>query len=153
MDRCASTVASKTCCATTRCWSARHQRAPAAVQRTTVIHQTVVGRQASVVVRGAPVLAVAGPPEKLAIIPNSHKSVAAGLVLSGIEPVWIYPRWDAALQLADPPTAADVARVFNGDVLAARGDLFRQRVRARCCTPLSTVGGGKWPSGGSSYSG
>src|SRR3954452_19848172 len=101
----------------------------------------------------AAMLAVAGPHEKLAIIRNSHKSVAAGLVLSGIEPVWIYPRWDAALQLADPPTAADVARVFNGDVLAARGDLFRQRVRARCCTPLSTVGGGKWPSGGSSYSG
>src|SRR4051794_28628470 len=36
------------------------QRATAAVQRTTVIHQTMVGRQASVVVRGAPVLADPG---------------------------------------------------------------------------------------------
>ncbi|MFL6239085.1 MAG: aminotransferase class I/II-fold pyridoxal phosphate-dependent enzyme [Actinomycetes bacterium] len=61
----------------------------------------------------AAMLAVAGPHEKLAIIRNSHKSVSAGLVLSGIEPVWIYPRWDASLQVAHPPRADDVARVLD----------------------------------------
>src|SRR3954469_6117451 len=63
----------------------------------------------------AAMLSVAGPHEKLAIVRNSHKSVVAALVLSGIEPVWIYPRWDANLQVAHPPTAQDVAKVLDAN--------------------------------------
>src|SRR3954447_24448536 len=37
----------------------------------------------------AAMLAVAGPQEKLLIGGDAHKSVVSGLILSGIEPVWV----------------------------------------------------------------
>jgi arginine decarboxylase len=36
-------------------------------------------------------LAVASPQEKLLVSRDAHKSVVSGLVLSGIEPVWVSP--------------------------------------------------------------
>src|SRR3954471_18321014 len=39
-------------------------------------------------------LAVAGPHEKLLVARQSHKSVISGLILSGVAPVWVRPRWD-----------------------------------------------------------
>src|ERR1700710_1228616 len=50
----------------------------------------------------ATMLAMAGPDEHLLIARNSHKSVMAGLILSGIVPIWVRPRWDAELQVAHP---------------------------------------------------
>ncbi|MGK5534252.1 ornithine decarboxylase, partial [Streptomyces sp. URMC 129] len=47
-------------------------------------------------------LAVAGPGEKLLISRNAHKSVIAGVIVSGVEPVWVPPRFDAGLHLAHP---------------------------------------------------
>ncbi|MFD5452905.1 aminotransferase class I/II-fold pyridoxal phosphate-dependent enzyme [Streptomyces sp. NPDC127100] len=60
----------------------------------------------------AAMLAVAGPHEKLLIGRDAHKSVVAGLILSGIEPVWVDPRWDAERHLAHPPSAEDFERAF-----------------------------------------
>src|SRR5690242_8671522 len=55
----------------------------------------------------AAMLAVAGPHEQLLIGRDAHKSVAAGLILSGIEPVWVEPRWDPQRHLAHPPSPDD----------------------------------------------
>ncbi|MEU3699093.1 ornithine decarboxylase [Streptomyces griseoviridis] len=60
----------------------------------------------------AAMLAVAGPHEKLLIGRDAHKSVVSGLVLSGIEPVWVEPRWDAERHLAHPPSAAEYEAAF-----------------------------------------
>ncbi len=35
-------------------------------------------------------LAVAGPGEKLLVSRNAHKSVVAGLIISGVQPVWVH---------------------------------------------------------------
>ncbi len=48
----------------------------------------------------AAMLTVAGPHEKLLIGRDAHKSVVSGLILSGIRPVWVEPRWDAERHLA-----------------------------------------------------
>ncbi len=56
---------------------------------------------------------MAGPGEELVLARNSHKSVVAGLVLSGIVPRWASPRWDADLEVAHPPAAEDFERVLR----------------------------------------
>lgn len=38
--------------------------------------------------------------------------MVSGLILSGIEPVWAEPRWDAERRLAHPPSAEEFARAF-----------------------------------------
>lgn len=57
----------------------------------------------------AAMLAVAGPHQKLLVGRDAHKSVVAGLVLAGIQPVWLEPRWDRAHGLAHPPSVEEVA--------------------------------------------
>ncbi|GAA0488612.1 ornithine decarboxylase [Streptomyces sp. NPDC046215] len=52
----------------------------------------------------AAMLSVAGPHEKLLIGRDAHKSVAAGLIFSGVRPVWVDPQWDPGLHLAHPPS-------------------------------------------------
>jgi arginine/lysine/ornithine decarboxylase len=61
----------------------------------------------------AVMLAMAGPGDRLVIARNSHKSVIAGLILSGIHPIWVRPRWDDALQVAHPPAAADIEEALD----------------------------------------
>lgn len=60
----------------------------------------------------AAMLTVAGPGESLLIGRDVHKSVVAGLILGGVEPVWLEPQWDDERHLAHPPTARTVARGF-----------------------------------------
>ncbi|MER5377318.1 ornithine decarboxylase [Streptomyces sp. NPDC002553] len=61
----------------------------------------------------AAMLSVAGPHEKLLIGRDAHKSVVSGLILSGIEPVWVEPRWDPERHLAHPPSAENFAKAFE----------------------------------------
>ncbi|WP_149826724.1 aminotransferase class I/II-fold pyridoxal phosphate-dependent enzyme [Streptomyces tailanensis] len=61
----------------------------------------------------ASMLAVAGPGERLLIARNAHKSVIAGVVLAGIEPVWVRPRWDAGHHLSHPPDPEEAAEAFE----------------------------------------
>lgn len=61
----------------------------------------------------AAMLSVAGPHEKLLLGRDAHKSVVSGLILSGIEPVWVEPRWDACRRLAHPPSAVGFDRAFE----------------------------------------
>lgn len=60
----------------------------------------------------AAMLSVAGPHETLLVGRDAHKSVISGLIISGVRPVWVEPRWDAARHIAHPPSADDFARAF-----------------------------------------
>ncbi|MEV5921834.1 ornithine decarboxylase [Streptomyces pseudogriseolus] len=61
----------------------------------------------------AAMLSVAGPHEKLLIGRDAHKSVVSGLILSGVRPVWVEPRWDAERHVAHPPSAAEFEAAFE----------------------------------------
>jgi arginine/lysine/ornithine decarboxylase len=58
-------------------------------------------------------ISVAGPGEKLLVSRNAHKSVMAGVIISGVEPVWVHPHFDEDLHLAHPPEPEDVARALE----------------------------------------
>ncbi|MEV0981660.1 ornithine decarboxylase [Streptomyces sp. NPDC049915] len=55
-------------------------------------------------------LAAAGPREKLLISRNAHKSVVAAVVVNGVEPIWVHPKFDTERHLAHPPEPDDVRR-------------------------------------------
>jgi arginine decarboxylase len=57
-------------------------------------------------------ISVAGPGEELLVSRNAHKSVVAGLIISGIRPVWVHPHFDAERHLAHPPEPEDVRRAL-----------------------------------------
>jgi lysine decarboxylase len=83
-------------------------------------------------------LSVAGPHEKLLIGRDAHKSVVSGLILSGIEPVWIEPRWDAERHLAHPPSAEDFERAFDAHP-DARGALVTSPTPYGGCAALRAI--------------
>lgn len=58
-------------------------------------------------------ISVAGPGEKLLVSRNAHKSVIAGVIISGIQPVWVHPHWDTDRHLAHPPEPEDVRRALE----------------------------------------
>ncbi|MFH5821103.1 aminotransferase class I/II-fold pyridoxal phosphate-dependent enzyme [Georgenia sp. AZ-5] len=58
-------------------------------------------------------ISVAGPGEKLLVSRNAHKSVVSGLIISGIQPVWVHPHFDEHLRLAHPPEPEDVRRALS----------------------------------------
>lgn len=53
-------------------------------------------------------ISIAGPGEKLLVSRNAHKSVMAGIIISGICPVWVHPRFDSERHLAHPPGPREV---------------------------------------------
>jgi arginine decarboxylase len=59
------------------------------------------------------ILAVASPGQKLLVSRNAHKSVISGLILSGVDPIWVHPRWDTRWQWAYPPGPEQVANAFT----------------------------------------
>src|SRR5919205_2882438 len=48
-------------------------------------------------------LSVAGPGEKLLISRNAHKSVMSAVVVNGVEPIWVHPKFDEERHIAHPP--------------------------------------------------
>ncbi|MFD1656767.1 aminotransferase class I/II-fold pyridoxal phosphate-dependent enzyme [Streptomyces caeni] len=61
----------------------------------------------------AAMLAVAGPHEPLVIGRDAHKSVAAGLILAGIEPVWADPQWDEERRFTHAPSPEAFAEALD----------------------------------------
>jgi arginine/lysine/ornithine decarboxylase len=59
------------------------------------------------------IITVAGPGEQLLVSRNAHKSVVAGLIISGVRPVWVHPRWDEQWQLAHPPGTDAIEEAFD----------------------------------------
>ncbi|MBO1335702.1 aminotransferase class I/II-fold pyridoxal phosphate-dependent enzyme [Streptomyces sp. VRA16 Mangrove soil] len=86
----------------------------------------------------AAMLSVAGPGQRLLISRDAHKSVAAALVLSGIEPVWVEPRWDDERHLAHPPSADDYAAAFERNP-QAEGALVTSPTPYGSCADLRTI--------------
>ncbi|GLZ28454.1 ornithine decarboxylase [Lentzea sp. NBRC 105346] len=54
------------------------------------------------------IITVARPGERLLVSRNAHKSVVAGLIISGVHPVWVHPRWDPEWEWAYPPGPDEV---------------------------------------------
>jgi arginine decarboxylase len=59
------------------------------------------------------ILAATAGGGELLISRDAHKSAAAGLMLAGIQPRWIRPRWDSRLHLAHPPSPEDVEATWE----------------------------------------
>ncbi len=60
-------------------------------------------------------LAVAGRHGRILVGRDAHKSVVSGLVLAGLQPTWVHPRYDAEQHLAHPPSPQDVAKALDRD--------------------------------------
>jgi lysine decarboxylase len=61
----------------------------------------------------AAMMAVAGGDGSLLVSRDSHKSIVAGLVFSGVQPRWVTPRWDAERHFSHPPSAQDYRDSWN----------------------------------------
>ncbi len=55
----------------------------------------------------AAMMAVAGGDGGLLVPRDSHKSIVAGLIFSGVRPRWVTPRWDAERHFSHPPSVQD----------------------------------------------
>lgn len=55
----------------------------------------------------AAMMAVAGGDGSLLVARDSHKSIVAGLIFSGVQARWITPRWDAERHFSHPPSPRD----------------------------------------------
>src|SRR3954466_10822438 len=70
------------------------------------------------------IMTVAGPGETLVIARNGHKSTFAGLVQSGVRPVWVDPVWDEELEIAHPPLPESFAETLDKHPEARGAMLF-----------------------------
>jgi arginine decarboxylase len=61
----------------------------------------------------AAILAVTRGQGELLISRDAHKSVVSGLLLSGLQPRWIKPRWDDDLKLSHPPAPETVEEMWQ----------------------------------------
>lgn len=61
----------------------------------------------------ASILAVTRGSGDLLIGRDAHKSVVAGVILSGLQPRWITPRWDRELHIAHPPSPEEVEKMWQ----------------------------------------
>ncbi|NUP51948.1 MAG: aminotransferase class I/II-fold pyridoxal phosphate-dependent enzyme [Catenulispora sp.] len=86
----------------------------------------------------AATLAVAGPGEPLLIGRDVHKSVASGLVLSGILPVWIDPSWDPDRHLAHPPRPEAFAEALEAQP-DAKGALVTSPTPYGTCADVKKI--------------
>lgn len=67
----------------------------------------------------AAMLAVAGNGDGLLLGRDSHKSIVAGLIFSGLQPRWISPQWDALRHLSHPPSPEQVRAAWEAHPDAA----------------------------------
>lgn len=61
----------------------------------------------------AAMMAVAGCDDSLLIARDSHKSIVAGLIFSGVQARWITPRWDAERHFSHPPSPQDYSDAWD----------------------------------------
>lgn len=86
----------------------------------------------------AAMLAVAGPGEQLLVGRDAHKSVISGLILAGIEPVWVEPEWDVDQRFAHAPRSAAFEEALDRHP-GARGALVRSPTPYGSCTDLERI--------------
>ncbi|OBH54006.1 ornithine decarboxylase [Mycobacterium colombiense] len=61
----------------------------------------------------AAMMAVAGGDGSLLLGRDSHKSIVAGLIFSGVQPRWITPQWDAEHHFSHPPSPQQVEEAWT----------------------------------------
>lgn len=61
----------------------------------------------------AAMMAVAGGDGSLLVARDSHKSIVAGLIFSGVQVRWISPRWDAERHFSHPPSPQAYADTWD----------------------------------------
>lgn len=61
----------------------------------------------------AAMMAVAGGDGSLLVSRDSHKSIVAGLIFSGVQPRWITPQWDAEHHFSHPPSPQQVEEAWD----------------------------------------
>jgi arginine/lysine/ornithine decarboxylase len=61
----------------------------------------------------AAMMAVAGGDGDLLVGRDSHKSIVAGLIFSGVAPRWVDPRWDAERHFSHPPSPEDINAAWD----------------------------------------
>jgi arginine/lysine/ornithine decarboxylase len=83
-------------------------------------------------------LAVAGRHGRILVGRDAHKSVISGLVLSGLEPTWVHPRYDTDQHLAHPPSPEDVAAALDRDSDVA-GVLVTNPTPYGTCTDIAAI--------------
>ncbi|HET6858862.1 MAG TPA: ornithine decarboxylase [Streptomyces sp.] len=86
----------------------------------------------------AAMLTVAGPHQKLLIGRDAHKSVVSGLILSGVQPVWVDPQWDPKLNVAHAPSAEAFEAAFEAHP-DARGALVTSPTPYGSCAALADI--------------
>ncbi|MBT2270094.1 aminotransferase class I/II-fold pyridoxal phosphate-dependent enzyme, partial [Rhodococcus qingshengii] len=62
----------------------------------------------SLSVKAAMMAVAGGDPGGLLVTRDSHKSIVAGLIFSGVTPRWITPRWDEEMHFSHPPSPEQV---------------------------------------------
>ncbi|MGE2729743.1 aminotransferase class I/II-fold pyridoxal phosphate-dependent enzyme [Mycolicibacterium vaccae] len=67
----------------------------------------------SLSVKAAMMAVAGGHSGGLLLSRDSHKSVVAGLILSGVQPRWITPQWDAERHFSHPPSPEQVAAAWE----------------------------------------
>ncbi|MBE1462496.1 ornithine decarboxylase [Kibdelosporangium phytohabitans] len=83
-------------------------------------------------------ISVAGPGEKLLVVRHAHKSVTAGLIISGVDPLWVHPRWDAERHMSHPPGPDAVRAAFEREP-EAKGMLLVTPTDYGTCGDISAI--------------
>jgi arginine decarboxylase len=93
----------------------------------------------------AAMMAVAGGPVRdgsapggLLVARDSHKSIVAGLIFSGVQPRWVTPRWDADRHFSHPPSPQDFRDAWDKHPDAA-GALVVSPSPYGTCTDLAGI--------------
>lgn len=86
----------------------------------------------------AAMMAVAGGDGGLLVPRDSHKSIVAGLIFSGVQPRWITPRWDTERHFSHPPSVADYRAAWEEHPDAA-GALVVSPSPYGTCTDLAGI--------------
>jgi len=83
-------------------------------------------------------MADAGGDGGLLVGRDSHKSIVAGLIFSGVQPHWITPRWDADRHFSHPPSPEQVAKAWS-DHPDAAGALIVSPSPYGTCADLAAI--------------
>ncbi|MBF6467475.1 ornithine decarboxylase [Nocardia beijingensis] len=73
----------------------------------------------SLSVKAAMMTVAGGHDGGLLVARDSHKSIVAGLIFSGVQPQWITPRWDTEMHFAHPPSPQQVREAWDAHPDAA----------------------------------
>lgn len=86
----------------------------------------------------AAMMAVAGGDGSLLVGRDSHKSIVAGLIFSGVQPRWVTPRWDAERHFSHPPSPQDYRDAWD-EYPDAAGALVVSPSPYGTCTDLAGI--------------